>query len=215
MGDAAIELAYDLVDTVAVVTCDMLNVRTEMNLDSKVFTQMPYGEKLDIVEELDEWVKVDIDNEIGYVFKEYVEIKTELKDAMTLTEARFGEGVSDVRADLCTYALQFVGNPYVWGGTSLTRGADCSGFVLSIYAKYGYTLPHYSGSQAKCGTRIKMSEAQPGDLIFYGNGSTISHVAIYIGNGQIVHASNRRDGIKVSSAYYRNPLKVVRILPIS
>ena len=114
------------------------------------------------------------------------------------------------RQAVADFAVQFVGNPYVWGGTSLTRGADCSGFVLSVYANYGVYLPHSSRAQAGCGTRISASEAQPGDLFFYGSGKSINHVAIYIGNGQIVHASNKRDGIKISNAFYRSPVCVVR-----
>ena len=119
--------------------------------------------------------------------------------------------MSDVKVDLVSYACQFVGNPYVWGGTSLTHGADCSGFVLSIYAKYGISLPHSSAAQANYGRRVSPSEAQPGDLFFYGGGR-ISHVAIYIGNGQIVHASTSRTGIKISNAFYRSPVCVVRLL---
>ena len=110
------------------------------------------------------------------------------------------------------YACQFVGNPYVWGGTSLTRGADCSGFVLSVFANYGISLPHSSVAQANCGRKISASEAQPGDLFFYGNGSRINHVAIYIGNGQVVHASSPKSGIKISGAFYRTPVKVVRVI---
>lgn len=131
---------------------------------------------------------------------------------MTMTEVKYGQGVSDVKVDLVSYACQFVGNPYVWGGTSLTHGADCSGFTLSIFAKYGIYLPHSSAAQANCGTRISAGDAQPGDLFFYGSGSRISHVAIYIGNGQIVHASSARTGIKISNAYYRSPICVVRLL---
>ena len=108
------------------------------------------------------------------------------------------------------YACQFVGNPYVWGGTSLTNGVDCSGFTMQILGKYGVSLPHSSSAQPGCGTIINSSDAQPGDLFFYGSGSSISHVAIYIGDGQIVHASNSRDGIKVSNAYYRTPICVAR-----
>ena len=137
---------------------------------------------------------------------------TELGTAMTMMEVRYGQGVSDVRVDLVSYACQFVGNPYVWGGTSLTRGADCSGFVMSVFANYGVSLPHSSGSQAGCGTSISASEAQPGDLFFYGSGKVINHVAIYIGNGQIVHASSPSTGIKISNAYYRSPVCVVRVL---
>ena len=110
------------------------------------------------------------------------------------------------------YACQFIGNPYVWGGTSLTNGSDCSGFTLSIFAKYGVYLPHSSKAQANCGTRISASEAKPGDLFFYGSGSSISHVAIYIGNGQIVHASSKKTGIKISNAFYRSPICVTRVL---
>ena len=170
------------------------------------------GEELEVVEQLDGWVKVSIDSDEGYVSADYIEINTELPTAMTMTEVRYGQGVSDVRVDLVSYACQFVGNPYVWGGASLTRGADCSGFVMSVFANYGVSLPHSSGSQAGCGTSISASEAQPGDLFFYGNGSRINHVAIYIGNGQVVHASSPRTGIKISGACYRNPVKVVRVL---
>src|SRR5699024_6318623 len=92
---------------------------------------------------------------------------------------------SSLGQEIVNYALQFVGNPYVWGGTSLTNGADCSGFVQSVYAHFGISLPRTSESQMYAGTTVSYSEAQPGDLICYG-----SHIAIYIGNGQIVHASN-------------------------
>ena len=119
---------------------------------------------------------------------------------------------SEIGIEIANYACQFVGNPYKWGGTSLTEGADCSGFVLSVYAKYGISLPHHAASQAGCGTKISASEAQPGDLFFYGNGRGINHVGIYIGNGQVVHASSPKTGIKISNASYRNPVCVVRIL---
>ena len=104
------------------------------------------------------------------------------------------------RVDLVEYAKQFVGNPYVWGGTSLTKGADCSGFVLSVFKKYGITLSHSSRAQANEGTKISASELKPGDLVFYGNGKgNINHVAIYIGGGQVIHASSPKTGIKISS----------------
>jgi cell wall-associated NlpC family hydrolase len=113
---------------------------------------------------------------------------------------------------VAAYAVQFVGNPYVWGGTSLTNGADCSGFTLSVYAHFGYSLPHSSSSQANCGTEVSLSALQPGDLIFYNNGGSIGHVALYIGNGQVVHASSAKTGIKISAYNYRTPAKAVRIL---
>ena len=109
-------------------------------------------------------------------------------------------------SSIVDYATQFVGNPYVWGGTSLTSGADCSGFTQSVYAQFGYSLPRTSYEQQNWGTEVSYADAQPGDLICYGG-----HVAIYMGNGQIVHASNSRDGIKISNdATYRTILSVRR-----
>ena len=106
------------------------------------------------------------------------------------------------------YATQFVGNPYVWGGTSLTNGADCSGFVQSVYSNFGVSLPRTSYEQQNAGTEVSYADAQPGDLICYGG-----HVAIYMGNGQIVHASNSVDGIKISdNAAYRTILSVRRLV---
>lgn len=211
-GDQAAALAEEVKETIAKVTTTTLYVREEPNTDCSIMTSMPMGEELEVIEELDGWVKVNVDSDEGYVSADYVEISTELPTAMTMTEVRYGQGVSDVRVDLVAYACQFVGNPYVWGGTSLTKGADCSGFVMSVFSKYGVSLPHSSVSQAGCGTSISSSEAQPGDLFFYGNGKRINHVAIYIGNGQVVHASSPKSGIKISGAYYRNPVKVVRVL---
>ncbi len=106
------------------------------------------------------------------------------------------------------YATQFVGNPYVWGGTSLTNGADCSGFVQSVYANFGISLPRTSYEQQYAGTEVSYADAQPGDLICYGG-----HVAIYMGNGRIVHASNSVDGIKISdNAAYRTIVSVRRLV---
>ncbi len=206
--------AKDLVQTVAVVNTDGLNVRVGPGTDSAVLTKVPKGEELEYLETLEGWIKVEIDSEVAYVSADYVTVEDKLKTAVTMTELRYGVGVSDVRVDLVEYAKQLLGNPDVWGGTSLTKGADCSGFVLSIYKKYGYKLPHYSGSQAKSGTKISFDDIQPGDLIFYNNDKgIIGHVAIYIGNSQIIHASSPKSGIKISKYNYRTPAKYVRILP--
>lgn len=110
--------------------------------------------------------------------------------------------------NIVNYAMQFVGNPYVYGGTSLTNGADCSGFVMSVYKHFGINLPRTSGEQGKCGTNVGgIQNAQPGDLVSYAG-----HIGIYIGNGQIVHASSAKTGIKVSNATYRPILSVRRIV---
>lgn len=203
----------ELASAIAVANTDGLNVREEPNTDAEVITQVASGEQLDIVEILEDgWIAVDLDGENVYVSGDYVEVKSDLATAITMTELLYGQGVSDVRVDLCQYAKQFLGNPYVWGGTSLTKGADCSGFVLSVFAKYGVTLPHSSRAQANSGTTINASELQAGDLIFYAKGGTINHVAIYIGGGQVIHASSPKTGIKISNYNYRTPHKMVRIL---
>lgn len=110
-------------------------------------------------------------------------------------------------ADIANYACKFIGNPYVAGGTSLTNGADCSGFVMAVYQNFGISLPRSSYAQSTVGRGVSYSEAQPGDVIYYGG-----HVGIYIGNGQIVHASTERTGIKITSATYRSIITVRRIV---
>ena len=209
--DARIKAA-DLVRTVAISNTDGLNVRDEADTNSAVMTQMLKGEELDFVEDLGDWIQVDIDGESGYVSAEFVSVEEKLSTAITMSELLYGAGVSDVRVDLVEYAKQFLGNPYVWGGTSLTKGADCSGFVLSVYKKYGITLSHSSRAQANEGTKISASELLPGDLVFYTRGGVINHVAMYIGNGQVIHASSPSTGIRISSMYYRTPYVAVSLL---
>lgn len=205
--------AEELVHTVVMVDGDGLNVRTKPSTDSTILTQVPKGEELEYIETVDGWIKVSIDDEEAYVSQDYVTVVEKLDTAITMKELMFGQGVSDVRVALVEYAKQFLGNPYVWGGTSLTKGADCSGFVLSVFKNYGYTLPHYSVSQSESGKKISASELKPGDLVFYANGKgTINHVSIYIGDGQVIHASNPKSGIKISKYNYRTPVKCVRII---
>ena len=116
------------------------------------------------------------------------------------------------KSNISSYALQFVGNPYVYGGTSLTNGTDCSGFTQSVYRNCGYSIGRSSRDQyASAGRIVSMNSLKSGDLLFYaGSGGRVNHVAIYIGNGKVVHASNPRDGIKVSSYNYRTPVRARR-----
>lgn len=211
-GAEARALADEEAADMAVCNSGGLRVREEASLDAPVITQVAEGEELEVVSVEDEWVKIMLDDEEAYVFGEYVDISKKLEKAVTMTELTYGQGVSDVRVDLVNYAKQFLGNPYVWGGTSLTNGADCSGFVLSIFKKYGVSLPHHSASQAKLGTQVSLSEAMPGDLVFYAKNGTVNHVAIYIGNGQVIHASSPKTGIKISNVSYRTPYCVRRVL---
>lgn len=202
-GGKAIVKANEITCKVAKSTEGGLRVRSGPNTDSEILTTMGEGEKLEVIEVLDGWIKVSLDDEDAYISAEYAEIEENLDTAITMTELLYGEGVSDVRVDLCQYAKQFLGNKYVWGGASLTNGTDCSGFTMSVYKKYGVKLPHSSVSQSTMGTKVSLSEAKAGDLVFYAKGGTVNHVGIYIGNGQVLHASNPKQGIKISPVGYR------------
>ena len=212
-GDEAEAIAEQEIKTVATVNTETLNVRAEKSTEAAVLSQVGNSEAFTVNSVADGWVEISVDDSVGYISQDYVTLAQALPTAKTIEQVKYGDGVSDVRASVVSYALQFVGNRYVWGGTSLEKGIDCSGFTMRILGKYGISLPHSSKAQPSYGTKISASEAMPGDLFFYGSGRSISHVAIYIGNGQIVHASNKRDGIKVSNAYYRNPICVARYLP--
>lgn len=212
-GDQAESIAEQEIKTVATVNTETLNVRAEKSTEAAVLSQVGNSEAFTVNSVADGWVEISVDDSVGYISQDYVTLAQALPTAKTIEQVKYGDGVSDVRASVVSYALQFVGNRYVWGGTSLENGVDCSGFTMRILGKYGISLPHSSKAQPSCGTKISASDAKPGDLFFYGSGSSISHVAIYIGNGQIVHASNKRDGIKVSNAFYRSPICVARYLP--
>ena len=207
-GDAAKNVAKKEIAKVVTVNTTTLRVREKASEDSAILSLVGEGEDLVVEDTKDGWYKVEVDDQKGYISGDYVEVTEKLPTASTVKELEYGEGYTDSRVSLVQFALQFVGNRYVWGGTSLTNGIDCSGFTMQVYARYGVGLPH----QPAYGNRIRASEAKPGDLFFYGSGSSISHVGIYIGNGQIVHASNARTGIKISSAYYRTPICVISYL---
>ena len=211
-GEAARARAMEVKYDVATISASAVNLRVEPNTECSVVTTVPKGEELDLIEVVGDWVKVELDGDTCYVLGELVNLSEQLPKALTMTEVRYGQGVSDVRVDLVNYACQFIGNRYVWGGTSLTRGVDCSGFTMKVYEKYGISLPHNASAQSQYGTRISISQAKPGDLIFYSKGGRINHVALYIGNGQVVHASSPKSGIKVSSYNYRTPTKIIRLI---
>lgn len=207
-GDEAKRIAIKEATLRAVVNTSVLNVRKEPSTDSKVVEKVGNEERYSVLEELDGWIKISIDGEEGYVSDEFVEVRYALLEAIEFSPA---DSQSAFRSSVVDYALQFLGNPYVWGGTSLTRGADCSGFTLSVFRHFGISLSHSSRAQANEGRAISGSELRPGDLVFYGGG-TINHVAIYIGNGQIVHASNETTGIIISRYNNRTPVKYVNVI---
>lgn len=212
-GAEARQKAREQITTVAKVTAQALKVRDDADFEAAVLTLVPKEEELDYVETVGEWIKVNLDGNEAYVHGQYVEIIEKLDTAVTMEELQYGEGISSIRADIAEYAMQFIGNPYVWGGTSLTKGADCSGFVQSVFKNFDIRLSRTSREQAKDGKEISFSLLQPGDLIFYANSSgTINHVAIYIGNSQVVHASSPKTGIKISDYNYRTPVKYVNVI---
>jgi len=209
-GEKARNLADKEATNMAVCNSGGLRVREEGSLDAPVITLVAEGEELEVVDIQDDWVKIMLDDEAAYVSADYVDIAKKLEKAVSLTELKYGQGVSDIRVDLVNYAKQFLGNPYVWGGTSLTNGADCSGFTQSVFANFGISIPRTAAAQASSGTPVSLSDIQAGDLLFYSNGSGIGHVTIYMGNGQVVHASNSNTGIIISDYGYRTPVSARR-----
>ena len=237
-GDEAVELAKEVGTRIATVTTTTLKVRTQPSLEASVLGLVPIEDQLVVGEEQEGWVQVDIEEGMGWVSAEYVELHTEFKEAESKEEEKarlekeaeerrranaaaaaskkkksqttttyVATGDSEIGKDVANYALQFVGNPYVYGGTSLTKGADCSGFVMSVYANFGVSLPHSSAADRKQGYAVDgIENAQPGDLVCYSG-----HVGLYIGDGQIVHASSAKTGIIVSKVNYKKILAVRRI----
>ena len=235
-GQAAKDEALQEAKLMAIVSTDRLNARTEPTTDAPIWTQISNSERYNVLSQQDGWVEIELDTTSAYVATEYVDVRYALNEAIEFTPMEESSGssggkgssgtgssgskggsssgtTSSKRTQIDNYATQFLGNPYVWGGTSLTNGADCSGFTMAVMSHFGVSLPHHSGSQASCGRAISSSEKRPGDLIFYTDSSgTINHVALYIGNGQVVHASNPSSGIKISNWNYRTPAKIVNVL---
>ncbi|GHU40584.1 hypothetical protein FACS1894111_01500 [Clostridia bacterium] len=215
-GDEAAAKAQELKRTVAVVHGSGICVRTEPSTEASLYASVSEGRQLDFVAQEGDWVKVSLDGKEEYIHSDYVTVETILPTAEKVQapaeKEKKDESSSNTRSSLISYAKQFVGGKYVWGGTTLGKGVDCSGFTMRIFEKYGVSLPHSSRAQAGYGKKISASEAQPGDLFFYASGGTIDHVAIYIGGGQIVHASSAKTGIKISSAFGRSPVAVRRVL---
>ena len=148
-----------------------------------------------------------VETEAPYTEPEYVETEAQYQEPEYVeTEAPYTEPeYSDLGQQIANYAVQFVGNPYVYGGTSLTNGADCSGFTQSVMANFGIYISRTAADQSYGGTAVDMSNLQPGDLVFYADGGYVGHVALYIGGGQVVHASTEETGIIISSYDYNTP----------
>lgn len=227
-GNEALKLAKEVGNYVVKAKdgVEGLNVRDKATTNnSDVVDRIAEGEELVVMDssvssddkDYPTWVKVALDSDekednAAYIAKDFVTVSFELIHAVSIEELNLGTGVTSTRKGLVDMAKDHLGEAYVWGGTRLGGGVDCSGFTQALYRQLGYSIPRTSRSQAASGTRVSTSELRPGDLVFYGSSSYISHVAMYIGGGQIIHASNRRDGIKISNMNYRTPIKCVRYI---
>lgn len=243
-GDDAVDYAKEVGIRIATVTTETLFVREQPGLEEAILGMVPIEAELIVTEEMDGWVKVNIEEGDGYVSTDYVILSTEFVKAESIEEENarlakeeaarkaareaaskkvaenssssgsksdggktYESPTGSTGADVVKFARQFIGNPYVFGGTSLTNGADCSGFVMSVYANFGVSLPHSSAADRNVGAAVNgLENAQPGDLICYSG-----HVGIYAGDGRIVHASTSKTGIIESSATYRSILSIRRI----
>lgn len=213
--------------TTKYVTASTLAVRKKPSASSKKFADLPRGTKVTCYGKSGNWTKIRYKSKYRYVYSTYLSSKKPsvlppLPDPVTDplvipnpgTETIIIKPVEPVPStskgvEVINYAKKFLGNPYVYGGTSLTKGTDCSGFTQSIYRHFGYTIPRTSTDQRKAGRAVAWANKQPGDLICYEG-----HVALYMGNNQVIHASNAKEGIKITSpANYRKVVCVRRILP--
>ena len=269
-GDEIENFAKQNVKKVAKVQTETLRVRKKASTDSKIVTLVSEDDKLKVKKQTDDWAKVKVDGQTGYVSKDYAKVTYSFGKAKSMkqiqaeqaakeaqkqaTQTTIGNesastsssntsnssttsgstkassvqaakkasvsvsssGSSATGSRIASYAQQFIGNPYRYGGNSLTRGIDCSGFTQQIMAKFGYSISRTSSSQAGDGRAVSTSNLRAGDLVFYGDGGSINHVALYIGGGQVVHASNSapypRGGIKISNVNYRTPICARRII---
>ncbi len=218
-GNEARNIAVDAAQLTAYITTDALNVRSEPSLEATAWTQVTRDQSYHVLDQLDGWVEIELDgtddeegSDRAFISTRdnNVEVTYGLPVAIEYYPALEAENAQMAfRNSIVNYAVQFVGNPYVWGGTSLTNGADCSGFVQSVLRHFGISVPRVSRDQARSGNRITSDQMRPGDLVFYANSSgTINHVAMYIGNGQVVNAASRRSGITIYRWNYRTPVAI-------
>ena len=158
------------------VTASALNVRSAPNTSSQILGRLPYGTNLDLGEKIDSWYKISYNNQVAYVCADYIQLR----------EKGSTEQFTTKRAQIIATAKQFIGLPYIYGG-STPKGFDCSGFVMYVFAQHGISLPRTSYAQATVGTYVSRQDLQPGDIVCFGT-SSIGHVGIYVGDGKYIHS---------------------------
>lgn len=203
LAEGVIKIEGTLTETIAEET------RLRKNPDENAEIIMTFNKEVAVFveERVDNWYKVQIEGVTGYVYKTQINESELSLIPYTKTEVKTVEKKQDKGKEVVEYAKQFLGNPYVYGGNSLTKGVDCSGFTTQIYKHFGIKLQRSSRGQfASNGYKVSKSEIKEGDLVFYGNNGVINHVAIYAGNGEIIHANDPRTGIKMSKLEYGKPL---------
>lgn len=222
-GDTAQNLAVQHAQVMAIVNTESLNVRSEASTDSKAWTAVTSGQRYNVLNQLDGWVQLELDagdddgeDQGAFVSTRdnNVTVQYALQEAIEYYPAvEAANAAMAFRNKIVNFACQFVGNRYVWGGTSLTHGCDCSGFTQSVLKNFGISVPRVSRDQARTGSRVTSANMRPGDLIFYANRSgTINHVGMYIGNGQVVNAASTRSGIRIYRWNYRTPVAIRNVI---
>lgn len=223
-GSEAEDLAKEAASLVVRVDTETLRIRTEPSTEARIWDQGYGGESYDVINDLGNgWVEVllegddaDAGGSNGYVYTPgnatLMYTLTEAVEHSSLETA--ATGFSKIRKNAVDYAMQFLGNPYVWGGTDPNTGADCSGFVQYVLKNTaGVTLNRTSRDQVRHGTEVEASNMKPGDLVFYENNKgTINHVAMYIGNEQVIHSASKKTGVKISRWNYRKPVAIRNII---
>ncbi len=194
-----------------VYATDGVNIRAKASADSEKIGSLAAGNSITRTGKLSNgWSRVEFSGKTGYIKSDY--LTTTKPSVTTGSSTTASSSNSSLGQQIADYAVQFEGNPYVYGGNSLTDGVDCSGFTQQVYLHFGYSIPRRASIQATVGTSVAISELQPGDLVFYGDETGVGHVALYIGGGQVIHASTPSTGIIISDLYYRSPMCARRII---
>ena len=228
MGNEAVKLAESLGTLTATVNRGIVNLNVRSTPDTtadNIIAKVKGGESFKVIKEVviskndpeaKTFVQIEWNNDAeknveAYVSSEFVTVAYKYKEAVE--SSSYGDGVSQLRTNMIDFAMKYLGTPYVWGGNSLSRGVDCSGFVKQVFTQFGYgaSMPRTSREMARTYSMISRSEAKAGDLVFYHNLRTgvVDHVAIYIGNGKIIHANN---GVEISNVNYRTVYKYARVI---